>query len=657
MPGSTKNNLKPRRKSTISEALTQSEALFRAAFDASILGRSLTGPNGHLLRVNRALGEMLGYRPEELMQMSFSDITHPEDLPASRECIRCLLAGEQQTYTLEKRYLHRSGRVIWAEVGTTLLRDDGGHPLYFITDIKDITVQRQVTEERQRLAAIVTSSEDAILSKTLEGRITSWNKAAERIYGYPAEEVLGQSVAMLAPPESKNEILDILNRIKRGERIERFETQRIRKDAALIDLSLTVSPIFDAQGQVMGAATIARDVSVQKRIQDQLKASEEQYRSLFESMINGVAHCQMHYQQGQAADFTYLAVNPAFEKLTGLAQVEGRRVSEVIPGFCQSNPDLLEAYGRVARTGEPQHIESYVPGLNMWFEITAYSPQQDQFVAIFNVITDRKLAEAEIQKLNAGLEEKVRERTAQLTTVNEELESFSYSVSHDLRAPLRAIDGYTRILVEDYQDRLDDEGLRVCGVITESVRKMSRLIDELLAFSRLGRAVMQLSPVDIAAMAREVYFELTTDQERERIDFCIGELPRAWADPTLLRQVLFNLLANAVKFSARQERALIELQGHTEQDEQLFLVRDNGVGFDMQYSDKLFGVFQRLHSSRDFEGTGVGLAVVQRIIARHGGRVWAESEPGQGAIFSFSLPCPATAQDDPYFEAEGENDV
>ncbi len=237
-------------------------------------------------------------------------------------------------------------------------------------------------------------------------------------------------------------------------------------------------------------------------------------------------------------------------------------------------------------------------------------------------------------------EEKLRERSAQLAAANKELEAFAYSIAHDLRSPLRAIDGYSRMLLRAIEDKLDDEGKGRFATLRDNVRKMGQLIDDLLAFSRLGRQTMSLSVINMTALVSQLWAECRPPDPGRQLELRLLPLPEAYCDLGLVKQVLTNLLLNAIKFTQSQETAIIEIGGKEEEGQIVYYVKDNGVGFDMRYRDKLFGVFQRLHGEEEFEGTGVGLAIVQRIVHRHGGRIWAEGKVGEGACFFFTLPAP-----------------
>jgi len=258
-----------------------------------------------------------------------------------------------------------------------------------------------------------------------------------------------------------------------------------------------------------------------------------------------------------------------------------------------------------------------------------------QLALSFNAMIDRlEAAETVLKEQDAAL----RRRSAELETANADLEGFSYSVSHDLRAPLRAIDGFAAILREDYAAQLDAEGQRLFQVVSDNAQKMGQLIDDILAFSRAGRRELQVTHLDMAALLGEVWQGLEAQRQGRDIDLRLGDLPSACGDPAAIRQVWQNLLGNAVKFTRGREPALIEVGGHAEGTESLFYVKDNGAGFDPAYTAKLFGLFLRLHGMDEFEGTGVGLAIVKRFVIKHGGRVWAEGQVGAGATFWFSLP-------------------
>ncbi len=259
----------------------------------------------------------------------------------------------------------------------------------------------------------------------------------------------------------------------------------------------------------------------------------------------------------------------------------------------------------------------------------------EDIVLLATNITDRKNKEHE---LNAELEQRVINRTKQLEEANKELEAFSYSVSHDLRSPLRAINGYTNILLEDYFPILDEEGKRVCNVISSEATRMGKLIDDLLSFSRLSRMDMQFSLINMKAMAQRVFDELIQMEKTRKIEFNLSDIPSIQGDSVLIRQVWMNLISNAIKFTSKKEKAIIEISAKELDSEIVYSVTDNGAGFDMKYADKLFGVFQRLHKESEFEGTGVGLAIIKRAVMRNGGRVRAKGEIDKGATLYFALP-------------------
>jgi PAS domain S-box-containing protein len=343
------------------------------------------------------------------------------------------------------------------------------------------------------------------------------------------------------------------------------------------------------------------------------------------------------------ATLRFLAVNDAAIRHYGYSREEflGMTIKEIRP--VEDIPALL---ADVSNNRSSPYVTSIwrhrkKDGTLIDVEVTSHEFQFGQYRAkliLANDISEQLRAEAQVCELNEELEERVRERTAELRAANKELEAFSYSVSHDLRAPLRAIIGYSQFISEDYAARLDGEGKRLLGVICSEALRMGQLIDDLLAFSRLGRQQVEITEIDMTALALSAFQNLASASPGQAPELSIKTLPSVRGDRTMLRQVFINLFDNAIKFSSGRKMPLIEVGGWPDPHQNVYFVRDNGIGFDQKYSAKLFGVFERLHTDSEFTGTGVGLALVQRIILRHSGNVWAESKLGEGATFYFAIP-------------------
>ncbi|MFA6560954.1 MAG: PAS domain S-box protein [Verrucomicrobiia bacterium] len=531
-----------------------------------------------------------------------------------------------------------------ANAGAPIREVDGalsGVVLVFRDQTKERAAQKALFVEKQRLEQASLSGRVALWEWNIATSVVEWSGAVDTMLGHRTGEFPRTVAAWetILHPDDKARVMEALEQhLRDGTPYEiDYRVRRTVGDYASWHDSGVAER--NAQGQPLRMIGACVDITGRKKAEAARRRIEESYLSLFENMLNGFAYCRMIYEQDQPQDFIYLAVNKAFETLTGLKNVVGKNVSAVIPGFLEKDRTLLEIYGRVARTGVPEKFETYLESLKMWFQISVYRPEDGDFVAVFDVITERKRAEEAICKLNAELEMRVVERTMQLEAVNKELEAFSYSVSHDLRAPLRAINGYASMLIEDQAKRLDEEGRHKLGTICGEAKRMGQLIDDLLAFSRLGRQPMNSAEIDMGAMAQRVFGECAAHAPDRKLQLKLDpSLPLARGDSAMLPRVWTNLISNAIKYTRPRSVAEIEITGRVNDGEVVYCVKDNGVGFDMQYVSHLFGVFQRLHTETEFEGTGVGLALVQRIIHRHGGRVWAEATLNEGAAFYFTLP-------------------
>jgi PAS domain S-box-containing protein len=508
-------------------------------------------------------------------------------------------------------------------------------------------------------SAIYNSANFSIIATNAKGVIRIFNVGAERMLGYMAAEVMNKiTPADISDPQEVTARANALS-VELGTPImpgfealvfnasrsieDTYELTYIRKDGSRILAVVSVTALRDAQDAIIGYMLIGTDKTARKQIEAEQKQLNQRLRdqqfytrSLIESNIDALMTTD---PSGIITD-----VNKQMEALTGCTRDE--LIGAPVKNFF-TDPERAEASIKLVLS--EKKVTDY--------ELTARARNGKETVVSYNAttfydrdrklqgvfasardVTERKKTEEALLALTNDLENRVHQRTVELETANKELEAFAYSVSHDLRAPLRAIDGFSRKVVMGYGDKLDDEGRRQLQVVRDNAKSMGQLIDDLLAFSRMGRREMALQPLDMDAMVRGVADELRAAEPQRTIEFAFSPLPRARGDAAMLRQVWINLLANAVKFSRQRKVAHIEVGGRVEGEEALYWVKDDGAGFDMQYAGKLFGVFQRLHRQDEFEGTGVGLAIAQRILHRHNGRIWGDGKPDAGATFLFALP-------------------
>jgi PAS domain S-box-containing protein len=597
---------------------------------------AITDPLGRITYVNDKFCEISRYSRAELIGQDHRIVNSGYHAKAF---IRNLWGtiSQGQVWHGELKNRAKGGSSYWVDTTIVPFLNATGQPRQYVAIRTDITERKLVEESSRLLASIVNCSNDAIISKDLNSIVTSWNAGAERIFGYTTVEMLGQSITRLIPPHRREEETEIMAKITKGQSVENFETIRAAKDGRLIDISVTISPIRNHAGRIVGASKVARDITEQKAAQEALNQSEKQFRTMIDSIpqLTWMAEPDGRIFCYNKRWFDYTGTTP--EKMEGWGWKDVHD-----PAFL---PKVMEGWTAAIATGDPFEMEFPLRAANGtfgWFLTRVFPIKDDagKVVRWFGTNTDLSLqrdAAEKIRELNVKLEQRVAERTAELEAANKELEAFSYSVSHDLRSPLRAVDGFSQAVLEDFAHLLPEQGRKDLQTIRSSAQRMGRLIDDLLAFSRLGRTSLKKHEINTTKLVRSVLAELGLPKEGAKAEILVGELQVCQGDPALLNQVWVNLLSNAFKYSSNCPAPLIQVGSRLEEGETVFFVRDNGAGFDMRYAAKLFGVFQRLHRLDEFEGTGVGLAIVQRIIQRHGGRIWADAKPNAGATFHFTL--------------------
>jgi PAS domain S-box-containing protein len=505
----------------------------------------------------------------------------------------------------------------------------------------------QLRSARERLQFVLSATPAVIYTSKASGDYAA-TFISDNIaqLGYTPVEFLENPdfwVSHIHPDDAPRVLADLAHLFEHGHHIHEYRFRL--KDGSYRWMRDELHLVRDEDGNPLETVGYWIDITERKQAEEALAASEGKYRGLYDSLRDGIVMVSM--------DGRITQCNRVYREMLGYTEEEVLRLTyqQLTPQKWHAMEAEIVRDQIVARGYSDEYEKEYIRkdgtafpiSLHVWL-ITDEQGETTGMWGIIRDITERKRAEDELRRLNRDL----ALRAAELDAVNQELEAFAYSVSHDLRSPLRVVDGYSKILLEDYCGKLDEDGRFMLGQVRESVHQMGQLIDDLLAFSRMSRREMTRRQCDIGAMARQVFRALREAHPNRRLALTVQPLPAAFGEPAMIREVLRNLLDNAVKFTATREEGVIEMGSMPIADGQseiAYYVRDNGVGFDMRYRNKLFQVFQRLHRTEDFDGTGIGLALVARIVHRHGGRVWAEGEEDKGATFYFTLPRTADAED------------
>jgi len=676
------------RRRVAERALQASEERLRAMFAQAAVGIAVVNLDGHFQEANQKFCLLLGYSLEELRQHTLVQVTHGEDGTATETHIRRLREGVIQSFSLEQRYQRKDGGAVWASTTVTLLRHESGTASQFMVVVEDITERKRADELRSRLAAVIESSDDAIITKTLQGIITGWNPGAQRIFGYAPDEVVGKPVTMLIPEDHIDEEPAILERLRRGERIDHYSTVRRRKDGTLIDVSLTVSPINDSSGRIIGASKVSRDISAQKRAERALREHNRVLELLnstgkligsrldLQSILQTVTDTATQLSGARFGAFFYNVVNEHGESYLLYTLSGAPREAFAKFGLPRNTPVFRPTFmgeGIVrsaditqdARYGtmEPHHgmpkghlpLRSYlaVPVISRTGEVMGGlffgHPEVGIFTEQAERIVEGVAGQAAIAMDNARLYEaaqreiKHRERAeAALRETDQRKDHFLATLAHELRNPLAPI--RQAALISKAARATDAQKRWSHDVISRQVNHMSLLLDDLLDISRVTRGTLELRTemTDLAAVVDAAVETARPSIDAKRHQFSVdlpAESVHFAADPLRLAQVLANVLTNAAKYT--DPSGSIRLRASADEETITIAVEDTGVGLAPDALSRMFTMFSQVQSSKDRSegGLGIGLALSKGLVELHGGSIEAESAgEGRGTEVVVRLP-------------------
>jgi len=623
------------------QKLERSEKLFRALIEKDTDMKTLATPDGKVFYASPSITKILGYKNEEFITIPAFELIHPDDVPGLIEAVTNIVQTPGRFFYRQHRLKHKNGTWIWCEgTITNMLHEPAVAAL--VSNFRDITERKEAEENIRTTLKEISDykyalDESSIVAITDQrGIIKDVNDNFCKISKYSRDELIGQDHRIINSGYHPKEFIRNLWVTIANGKIWKGELKNKAKDGTIYWVDTTIIPFLNREGKPYQYVALRTDITERKQTEQALNESQQLLSAIID---NSTAVIYVKSLQGQ-----YILVNRRFSELFNLSMkdVVGKTDYDFFPkkeADAFREMDVRTAAADHALTEE--EIVSQDDSLHTYISVKSTLRDVKGIpYAIFGIstdITELKKAQLEVQKLNEELEQKVIDRTAELQSANKELESFTYSVSHDLRSPLRIIDGYADILTSDYKDKLDEEGNRTLNIVKTNARRMGQLIDDLLNLSHTGRKELVLHVTDMNKLVKSVMDEqlsLTGNIVTVKIE----KLEPVHCDSSLLRQVWINLISNALKYSGKQEKPEIQISSLRKENRVVYSIKDNGVGFDMKYAEKLFGVFQRLHRITEFEGTGIGLALVHRILIRHKGKIWADSEPGKGATFYFSLP-------------------